>query len=184
MIELTAKERIRKYKENKRISIEKTAQESFYYHLNECGIRHPNTAASVRLNDSGDVEVFARGGAGFVASDSGKSFNIYGEHINLYSAKELKLNSDKLGLMWNFNIFNPDMTDVRLLVVDDTIVNALQLLINGGIAVTTPAGIGYTNQIGTGEIKSIRPFIRNAMPQAISDSVSRIINKIGGSVNV
>lgn len=64
----------------------------------EVGITHPDLNSFIRLNDKGDIEIFAAPGIGIVISASSKSVSIFADSI--------RLNSKEDGLRWNSYNFN------------------------------------------------------------------------------
>jgi hypothetical protein len=149
--------------------------------MTETGIIHQNTGSSVRLMDNGNIEMFAQGQAGVLVSTPGNSVNFYGEKANFYN-KEIKMNSDKTGLMWNYNVVNSDMTKVQLLEYDEKINMALMKLMQGGIPVTVQTALGpaqgFSNPTSGGMPKWIKPFLYDAT----SKVVNRATNKIAKGV--
>jgi hypothetical protein len=181
---MSIKDEINNYLNKKDVDYKKLAEQSYLYDEEECGMIHPTTRASLRFRNNGDVEVFSSGYSGFVASKEGKSANLFGEKINLSADKEVRVNSEPLGFSWNFNIFNPDMTDTKLLVVHDDLLKALDKLLNGGIqvTVTTVPGTGVSQAIGSGSVSGIRPFIKNKKNELINKSAFDMVNDVVGGI--
>ena len=64
----------------------------------EVGLTHPDIASFIRLNDYGDIEIFASPGVGIVISARSKSISLF--------ADDIKLNSKEDGFKWNRYSFN------------------------------------------------------------------------------
>lgn len=65
----------------------------------EVGLTHPDTSAFVRLNDRGDVEIFAGEELGIVISPSSRSISIFADVIKIVTKEDY-------GLRWNNMSFN------------------------------------------------------------------------------
>jgi len=65
----------------------------------EVGLTHPDTSAFVRLNDRGDVEIFAGEELGIVISPSSKSISIFADVVKIVTKEDY-------GLRWNNMSFN------------------------------------------------------------------------------
>lgn len=64
----------------------------------EVGITHPDLSSFIRLNDQGDIEIFAAPGIGIVISARSKSISLFGDSIRFFSKED--------GLRWNSYNFN------------------------------------------------------------------------------
>jgi len=64
----------------------------------EVGITHPDLPGFIRINDSGDIEIFAAPGVGIVISGKSKSISLFAESI--------RFNTNEDGLRWNSFNFN------------------------------------------------------------------------------
>lgn len=64
----------------------------------EVGLTHPDLNSFIRLNDQGDIEIFAAPGIGLVISGRSKSVSIFGDSIRLMCKED--------GLRWNKYNFN------------------------------------------------------------------------------
>lgn len=64
----------------------------------EVGFNHPDNNSFLRLNDQGDIEIFAAPGVGIVISGKTKSISLFADHI--------KLNCKEDGFKWNSYYFN------------------------------------------------------------------------------
>ena len=64
----------------------------------EVGLTHPDLSSFIRLNDYGDIEIFAAPGVGIIISARSKSISLFADSI--------KLNSKEDGLKWNSYSFN------------------------------------------------------------------------------
>lgn len=65
----------------------------------EVGLTHPDTSAFVRLNDRGDVEIFAGEELGIVISPSSRSISIFADVVKIVTKEDY-------GLRWNNMSFN------------------------------------------------------------------------------
>lgn len=66
----------------------------------EVGITHPDNNGFIRISDSGDIEIFAAPGIGFVISPSTRSISLFADSIKFFCR-------DDDGLRWNSMSFNP-----------------------------------------------------------------------------
>jgi len=64
----------------------------------EVGLTHPDLTSFIRLNDQGDIEIFAAPGIGIVISSRSKSISIFGDSIRFFTKED--------GLRWNSYNFN------------------------------------------------------------------------------
>lgn len=64
----------------------------------EVGITHPDLSSFIRLNDQGDIEIFAAPGVGIVISSRSKSISLFGDSVRLITKED--------GLRWNNYNFN------------------------------------------------------------------------------
>jgi hypothetical protein len=64
----------------------------------EVGFNHPDNESFLRLNDHGDIEIFAAPGVGIVISGKSKSISLFGDSIRMYCKED--------GLRWNSYNFN------------------------------------------------------------------------------
>lgn len=78
--------------------IEKEISKRREFSDREVGITHPDLASFIRLNDQGDIEIFAAPGVGIVISARSKSVSIFGDTIRMFSRED--------GLRWNSYNFN------------------------------------------------------------------------------
>lgn len=78
--------------------IEKEVSKRREFSDREVGITHPDLASFIRLNDQGDIEIFAAPGVGLVISARSKSISLFGDTIRLFSRED--------GLRWNNYSFN------------------------------------------------------------------------------
>ena len=69
----------------------------------EVGFNHPDTPSFLRLNDDGDIEIFAAPGVGMVISAVGRSISLFADNIRVFSKDD--------GLRWNNHYFNYSATD-------------------------------------------------------------------------
>jgi hypothetical protein len=78
--------------------IEKEIEKRREFSDREVGITHPDLSSFIRLNDQGDIEIFAAPGIGIVISARSKSVSLFGDAIRFFSKED--------GLRWNSYNFN------------------------------------------------------------------------------
>lgn len=64
----------------------------------EVGLTHPDLTSFIRLNDQGDIEIFASPGIGIVISTRSKSISLFADSIRMFCKDD--------GLRWNNYNFN------------------------------------------------------------------------------
>ena len=64
----------------------------------EVGLNHPDNESFLRLNDQGDIEIFAAPGIGIVISSRSKSISLFADSIRFHCKED--------GLRWNNYNFN------------------------------------------------------------------------------
>jgi len=64
----------------------------------EVGLTHPDLSSFIRLNDRGDIEIFAAPGVGVVISAKSKSISFFGDCVRFFTKED--------GLRWNNYNFN------------------------------------------------------------------------------
>ena len=64
----------------------------------EVGLSHPDLSSFIRLNDQGDIEIFATPGIGIIISARSKSISFFGDSV--------RINTKEDGLRWNSYNFN------------------------------------------------------------------------------
>jgi hypothetical protein len=69
----------------------------------EVGLNHPDTPSFIRLNDDGDIEIFAAPGIGIVISAVGNSISLFADNIRMFTKDD--------GLRWNNHNFNYSAID-------------------------------------------------------------------------
>ncbi len=69
----------------------------------EVGFNHPDTPSFLRLNDEGDIEIFAAPGIGMVISAVGRSISLFADNIRIFSKDD--------GFRWNNHYFNYSAID-------------------------------------------------------------------------
>lgn len=83
-------------------------KQDYFISPNEVALKHPETGATVRLNDDGSVDIFADDTLGIRLDPTTQSVNIYGENVNIFS-KKLNLKTKADGFVWNDHYFNPQV---------------------------------------------------------------------------
>jgi len=87
----------------------------------EVGITHPDIPSFIRLNDKGDIEIFAAPGVGMVISSSSKTISFFGNFVNFVTRDD--------GLRWNsykFNISSYDYSQPTLVKINRKEINSAQ----------------------------------------------------------
>lgn len=87
----------------------------------EVGLNHPDTNSFLRLNDEGDVEIFAAPGVGIVISASSRTISFFAEKVRFFCAED--------GLRWNefnFNYSASDYSQPTLVKVDPKTIHMAQ----------------------------------------------------------
>lgn len=64
----------------------------------EVGLTHPDLTSFIRLNDQGDIEIFAVPGVGMIISGKSKTISLFADSIRFFSKED--------GLRWNSYNFN------------------------------------------------------------------------------
>ena len=64
----------------------------------EVGLTHPDVSSFLRLNDSGDIEIFAAPGVGIIISAKARSISLFGDSVKMFTKED--------GLRWNSYKFN------------------------------------------------------------------------------
>lgn len=78
--------------------IEKEISKRRQYSDREVGLTHPDLDSFLRLNDQGDIEIFAAPGVGIVISARSKSISFFADSIRFFTKED--------GLRWNSYNFN------------------------------------------------------------------------------
>jgi len=87
----------------------------------EVGLNHPDNDAFIRLNDDGDIEIFAAPGVGMVISATSKSISLFANKIRFFCSED--------GLRWNnfnFNYSAVDYSQPTLVKVDPRSIHTAQ----------------------------------------------------------
>lgn len=69
----------------------------------EVGLNHPDNESFIRLNDDGDIEIFAAPGVGMVISATSKTISLFANKIRFFCSED--------GLRWNNFNFNYSAID-------------------------------------------------------------------------
>ncbi len=80
------------------LSVENELKNRKLYSDREVGLTHPDLSSFIRLNDQGDIEIFAAPGVGIVISSRSKSISLFGDSIRMHCKED--------GLRWNSFKFN------------------------------------------------------------------------------
>ncbi len=87
----------------------------------EVGLNHPDNSSFLRLNDDGDIEIFAAPGVGIVISGASKSVSIFADKIRFFCSET--------GLRWNnfnFNYSAIDYSQPTLVEIDHRSIHSAQ----------------------------------------------------------
>lgn len=87
----------------------------------EVGLNHPDNHSFIRLNDDGDIEIFAAPGVGIVISATGRSISLFGDSVRMFTKED--------GLRWNnyhFNYSAYDYSQPTLVKIDHRSINSPQ----------------------------------------------------------
>ena len=87
----------------------------------EVGFNHPDNNSFLRLNDDGDIEIFAAPGVGIVISGSGRSISLFADKIRMFCSET--------GLRWNnfnFNYSAVDYSQPTLVRIDPRSIHTAQ----------------------------------------------------------
>ena len=130
----------------------------------EVGITHPDIPSFIRLNDKGDIEIFAAPGVGMVISSSSKTISFFGNFVNFVTRDD--------GLRWNsykFNISSYDYSQPTLVKINKKEMNSAQEGVyhylnlvdkldqeenNNPVTITGNYTLGEVNQIEYQELQS------------------------------
>lgn len=80
------------------IPVEKELTKRRQFSEREVGLNHPDNESFMRLNDQGDIEIFASPGVGIVISAKSRSISFFSDSI--------RFNCKEDGLKWNNYYFN------------------------------------------------------------------------------
>ncbi len=87
----------------------------------EVGLNHPDNHSFLRLNDDGDIEIFAAPGVGMVISGASKSISLFADKIKFFCSEN--------GLRWNnfnFNYSAIDYSQPTLVQIDHKSIHSAQ----------------------------------------------------------
>jgi hypothetical protein len=87
----------------------------------EVGLNHPDNSSFIRLNDDGDIEIFAAPGVGMVISGASKSISLFADKIKFFCSEN--------GLRWNnfnFNYSAIDYSQPTLVQIDHKSIHSAQ----------------------------------------------------------
>ena len=87
----------------------------------EVGLTHPDTSSFLRLNDEGDIEIFAAPGVGIVISASSTTISFFAEKVRFFCGED--------GLRWNefnFNYAASDYSQPTLVKINPKTIHSAQ----------------------------------------------------------
>lgn len=93
----------RRNKQEINFPVESEVQKRKEFSDREVGLTHPDLSSFIRLNDQGDIEIFAAPGVGIVISGRSKSISLFGDQIRMHCNED--------GLRWNNYNFNYSSSD-------------------------------------------------------------------------
>jgi len=93
----------RRNKQEMNFPVESEVQKRKEFSDREVGLTHPDLSSFIRLNDQGDIEIFAAPGVGIVISGRSKSISLFGDQIRMHCNED--------GLRWNNYNFNYSSSD-------------------------------------------------------------------------
>lgn len=93
----------RRKKQENSFPVESEVQKRREFSDREVGLTHPDLSSFIRLNDQGDIEIFASPGVGIVISGRSKSISLFGDQIRMHCNED--------GLRWNNYNFNYSSSD-------------------------------------------------------------------------
>lgn len=93
----------RRKKQENNFPVESEVQKRKEFSDREVGLTHPDLSSFIRLNDQGDIEIFAAPGVGIVISGRSKSISLFGDQIRMHCNED--------GLRWNNYNFNYSSSD-------------------------------------------------------------------------
>lgn len=113
------------YKDNipsvKEFSVADELQKRSHFSIREVGLNHPDVNSFIKLNDDGDIEIFATAGIGMVISASGRSISLFADKIKFFSSEnELRWNN------FNFNYSATDYSQPTLVKINKEMINSGQ----------------------------------------------------------
>jgi hypothetical protein len=106
---------------NKLFPISEEIKRRNQFSRREVGFNHPDNSSFIRLNDDGDIEIFAAPGIGIIISATGKSISFFAEKIRMFCSEE--------GLRWNnfnFNYSASDYSQPTLVKIDPKSIHSAQ----------------------------------------------------------
>jgi hypothetical protein len=99
--------------EEPKFNIEKNLQKRKEFSNSEVGLTHQDNPSFIRLNDSGDIEIFAAPGVGIVINGQARSISFFADTIKFFTRED--------GLRWNnfnFNYASSDFIEPTLTKID------------------------------------------------------------------
>lgn len=86
-----------------KFNIDKDLRKRKEFSNKEVGLTHEEHPSFIRLNDNGDIEIFAAPGVGIVISGQARSISFFADSIKFFTKED--------GLRWNNYNFNPSSSD-------------------------------------------------------------------------
>lgn len=110
-----------KYRQSNTVPLNRVLKSRKEFSDREVGLTHPDMSSFIRLNDNGDIEIFAAPGIGMVISSSSRSISFFGNFVKFFTKDD--------GLRWNtykFNMSSYDYSQPTLVKINKKEMNSAQ----------------------------------------------------------
>lgn len=153
-----------RYDQGNKIPLNRELKSRKEFSDREVGLTHPDISSFIRLNDNGDIEIFAAPGVGMIISSSSRSISFFGNFVKFFTKDD--------GLRWNtykFNISSYDYSQPTLVKINRKEMNSAQEGVyhylnlvdkldqeenNNPVTITGNYTLGEVNQIEYQELQS------------------------------
>jgi len=153
-----------RYDQGNKIPLNRELKSRKEFSDREVGLTHPDISSFIRLNDNGDIEIFAAPGVGMIISSSSRSISFFGNFVKFFTKDD--------GLRWNtykFNISSYDYSQPTLVKINKKEMNSAQEGVyhylnlvdkldqeenNNPVTITGNYTLGEVNQIEYQELQS------------------------------
>lgn len=153
-----------RYDQGNKIPLNRELKSRKEFSDREVGLTHPDISSFLRLNDNGDIEIFAAPGVGMIISSSSRSISFFGNFVKFFTKDD--------GLRWNtykFNISSYDYSQPTLVKINRKEMNSAQEGVyhylnlvdkldqeenNNPVTITGNYTLGEVNQIEYQELQS------------------------------
>lgn len=112
---------MKRYDQGNKIPLNRELKSRKEFSEREVGLTHPDISSFIRLNDNGDIEIFAAPGVGMIISSSSRSISFFGNFVKFFTKDD--------GLRWNtykFNISSYDFSQPTLVKINKKEINPAQ----------------------------------------------------------